>query len=120
MTTQRLTLAASLGLPALLLVLVLALLSSCDKPLTQTEADGKDLYELHCYECHDENQLELKTPPPKLHQLFAKSTLPDGVTPATDDAVRRVIRYGKRTMPASNGLLGDEQIADIVAYLHRK
>jgi mono/diheme cytochrome c family protein len=92
----------------------------CSKPLTQTEADGKDLYEIHCYECHDENQLGLKKVPPKLHDVFSAHFLPDGTTPATDAAVRQVIVYGKRTMPPFNGRLSDDQIADLIAYLHRK
>ena len=102
------------------LLFVCWLLAACNQPLSQTEADGKDLYEVHCFECHDENQLELKKPPPRLHNLFAQAALPDGVTPATDDAVRQVILHGKRTMPAFNGRLDDQQIADLLAYLHRK
>ncbi len=101
-------------------LLLLWMLAACDKPLSQSEADGKDLYEIHCYECHDENQLELKKPPPKLHNLFTQSTLPDGTTPPSDAAIRQVILGGKRTMPAFNGRLTDEQLADIIAYLHRK
>jgi mono/diheme cytochrome c family protein len=95
--------------------------AGCNQPpLTPTESAGKDLYEIHCYECHDENDLGLKKVPPKLHDVFAHKDLPDATTPATDAAVRKVIVYGKRTMPAFNGRLSDEQIADLISYLHRK
>ena len=39
--------------------------AGCNQPpLTPTESAGKDLYEIHCYECHDENDLGLKKVPP--------------------------------------------------------
>jgi len=94
--------------------------TSCTKPLTETEEGGKALYEIHCFECHEENQLGLKKDPPRLHDLFSHRYLPDGTTPATDAAVREVIICGKRTMPAFNGRLTDPQVADLIAYLHRK
>ena len=94
--------------------------TGCSKPLTETEQDGKALYEIHCFECHEENDLGLKKVPPKLHDLFSHQNLPDGTTPATDAAVGQVIVYGKRTMPAFNGRLSDAQIAQLIAYLHRK
>ena len=94
--------------------------TSCSKPLTETEQAGKALYEIHCFECHEENDLGLKKVPPKLHDLFSHQELPDGTTPATDAAVRQVIVYGKRTMPAFNGRLSDAQVAELIAYLHRK
>jgi len=93
--------------------------ASCSKPLTETEQAGKALYEIHCFECHEENDLGLKKAPPKLKGLFSHQSLPDGATPATDAAVRQVIVYGKRTMPAFNGRLSDAQMAELIAYLHR-
>ena len=100
---------------------LLGIAAGCNQPpLSPTESAGKDLYEIHCYECHDENDLGLKKVPPKLHDVFAHKVLPDGTTPATDAAIRQVIIYGKRTMPAFNGRLSDEQIADLISYLHRK
>jgi len=94
--------------------------TSCSKPLTEAQEGGKALYELNCYECHEENQLGLKKVPPKLHRMFSHQYLPDGTTPATDAEVRQVIIYGKRTMPAFNGRMSEAQIADLIAYLHRK
>jgi mono/diheme cytochrome c family protein len=114
----RPVLGLSLGLIAATTLLFWA--TSCSKPLTEPEQAGKALYEIHCFECHDENDLDLKKVPPKLHDLFSHQNLPDGTTPATDAAVRQVIVYGKRTMPAFNGRLSDIQIAELIAYLHRK
>lgn len=114
----RSVLGLSLGLFAGTTLLFWA--TSCSKPLTETEQAGKALYEIHCFECHDENDLGLKKVPPKLYGLFSHQNLPDGTTPATDAAVRQVIVYGKRTMPAFNGRLSDAQVAELIDYLHRK
>ena len=100
--------------------IVLTNLVGCAKPLTESEKIGKELYDIHCSECHEENQLGLKKVPPKLHDVFSHSTLPDGTTPATSEAVRQVIIHGKRTMPAFNGRLTEDQVEDLIAYLHRK
>ena len=49
--------------------------------------------------------------------VFKKHDLPDGL-PATDDHVREVIKMGRRTMPPFNMILDDDQINDLLAYLH--
>jgi len=98
----------------------LSVLPGCSKALSASEKRGESLYTLNCYDCHEENQLGLLKTPPKLHGMFSHHYLPDGTTLVTDESVRQVIIYGKRTMPAFYGRLSDDQIADIIAYLHRK
>ena len=98
----------------------LFLMTSCTKPLTENEQMGRVLYDVNCSECHDIDQSGLIKKPPNLHNLFSRNTLPDGITPATDAAVRQVIINGKRTMPAFNGRLSEEQVTELLAYLHRK
>jgi cytochrome c553 len=95
-------------------------ITSCTKSLPQNEEIGKELYDIQCSQCHDENQPGLKTAPPKLHGIFSQINLPDGATPATDQAVRQVIIDGERTMRAFNGRLSEDQVADLIAYLHKK
>jgi len=92
----------------------------CSKPLTAQEEQGKYLYDLHCAQCHDANALGLKKEPPKLNGLFSHSKMPDGDTPVTDAQVRTIIIQGKRTMPAFNGRLNDDDLSALIAYLHRK
>jgi len=98
----------------------LSYLPGCSKALSASEQRGKAFYSFNCYECHGENQLGLIKTPPKLHGIFFHPYLPDGTTPATDETVRQIIIYGKRTMPAFNGRLSNDQVDDIIAYLHRK
>jgi mono/diheme cytochrome c family protein len=46
-----------------------------------------------------------------------RSKFPSGA-PATDDNVRRVVLAGKGMMPAFAGRFTDEQMSDLLAYLH--
>ena len=49
--------------------------------------------------------------------MFAKKFLNSGA-PATDERVEEVIRKGRRTMPGYAETYTDQQIADVIAYLH--
>jgi mono/diheme cytochrome c family protein len=85
--------------------------------LTAQEAEGKHLYEVRCAHCHRDNDLALKRVPPDLHSVFRRATLPSGA-PATDAEVARVVLAGKGLMPSFAGRFNDEQMADLLAYLH--
>jgi mono/diheme cytochrome c family protein len=96
-----------------------ALLASCHRPpqLTPQQAEGKNLYDIGCAHCHEENDLHLKKVPPDLHGLFTRATLPDGA-PATDAEVERILLSGKGTMPSFAYQMTGEQMHAVVAYLH--
>ena len=94
------------------------LAAGCRAPaLTPAEEEGKHLYEVRCAHCHRDNDLALKKVPPDLHGLFAQSTLPSGA-PATDREVARVVLSGRGMMPAFAGRFTQEQMDDLLAYLH--
>jgi Cytochrome c, mono- and diheme variants len=86
--------------------------------LTPQEAEGKHLYDVRCAHCHEENDLELKKAPPNIHKMFSRAVLLSGA-PATDAEVQRVVNEGKGMMPAFAGRFSDEQMANLLAYLHR-
>ena len=100
-------------------ILFSASMAACSGPLSESELRGKALYSANCYECHEESPPGLKKTPPRLHDIFSRRVLPDGTTPASDASLRHVILYGQRTMPAFNGRLNEQQIGDLIAYLHR-
>jgi mono/diheme cytochrome c family protein len=52
-----------------------------------------------------------------LFALYRKKYLPSGA-PANDDRVAPVIRRGRNMMPAYGNDLSDQQLADLMAYLH--
>jgi mono/diheme cytochrome c family protein len=86
-------------------------------PLTPEEEEGQHLYSVRCAHCHEDNDLALKKTPPDLHGVFSHTTLPSGA-PANDQEVRRVVLNGKGMMPAFTGRFTDEQMADLLVYLH--
>ncbi len=86
--------------------------------LTDQEAAGKHLYDVRCAHCHEDNDLGLKKAPPNLHNLFARASMPSGA-PATDDQVQRVMLEGKGMMPSFAGRFTGQQMADLLAYLHK-
>ena len=88
-------------------------LTGCSSP----GEHGQDLFELHCAECHEMPNPDLKKQPPKLEGLFSSKTLPSGA-PATDDQVRKTIVEGLGTMPPFNGRLSETDVRDLIAYLH--
>ncbi len=72
---------------------------------------------VRCAHCHQDNDLNLKKVPPDLHAVFTQSKLPSGA-PATDAEVIRVVIAGKGMMPSFAGRFTDEQMTDLIAYLH--
>jgi len=102
------------------LMVVLALLASGQASCGQSEAErrGRELFELNCAPCHEAPKLELKKQPPRLEGLFQSKTLPSGAR-ATDEQVRKTIIQGIGTMPAFNQRLSDEDVDEMVKYLHQ-
>lgn len=85
--------------------------------LTPQEAAGQHLYAVRCAHCHEENDLALKPPPPNIHGAMGRAKLPSGV-PATDAEVRQLVLVGKGKMPSFSGRFTEEQMANLLAYLH--
>jgi len=81
-------------------------------------ARGNSLFEMHCGGCHSRRRLDLERVPPDLHGVFDRKFLPSGRS-ATDDLVRSTILTGRSgIMPPFEGSLSDEDIRDIILYLH--
>ena len=101
------------------LLAVAALGAGCrqSNPLTPAQQAGEHLYKVRCAHCHEENDLVLKPPPPPLSGLFDRTFLPSGAR-ATDEQVGRTILNGKGKMPPFQGRFDQEQLDDLVAFLH--
>jgi len=99
---------------------VLTLLSCSPTTTDQTSAAtlrGEELYSEHCAECHEQPHPDLLKQPPNLHGTFGRKTLPSGA-PATDKQVRKTIIEGRGTMPAFDKRLSNEELDELVQYLH--
>lgn len=90
------------------------------RPLTETEARGKQAYVIACMRCHEPFDLQTTQDGPSLRGMFKKPTLPSGA-PATDDQVRDVILHGRGKMrPADPAKLNPEDVDPLIQYLHTR
>jgi mono/diheme cytochrome c family protein len=81
---------------------------------TPEEARGAQVYEAKCARCH----YPTSTKPlhgPGLQALTKLKAMPSGAPP-TDERLTAVILHGRQMMPATP--LTDEQLSDLLAYLH--
>ncbi|HEY1498150.1 MAG TPA: cytochrome c [Acidobacteriaceae bacterium] len=84
--------------------------------LTPQEERGRGVYQQYCASCHYANQAgDLHGP--SLFALYRKKYLPSGA-PANDERVTPVIQRGRNMMPAYGNDLNDQQLQDLLAYLH--
>jgi mono/diheme cytochrome c family protein len=107
-------------------VLLLGLLAACgchrlapSKPLnelTPQEAAGRQVFVSRCSSCHYA-ETEKGMNGPGLEGLFRKPYLHSGMA-ANDAQVTAVIVRGRNMMPALGNTLTDQQLADLMAYLH--
>ncbi|MES2392538.1 MAG: cytochrome c [Acidobacteriota bacterium] len=113
----------NLALYALNSTLYALLLTGCHSvapptPLDQLNAQqthGHQVYDARCSACHYDRQ----TGPlhgPSLLSLYKKPYMPSGA-PANDERVTATIVNGRNMMPRTDGL-SDQDMQDLVAYLH--
>jgi mono/diheme cytochrome c family protein len=103
----------------------LLLLAGCgpklppSKPLSELnpqEMRGYHVYETNCARCHYANS-ERSLHGPGLQGLYKLKYLPSGA-PANDSRVTDVILNGHALMPAFGGKIDQQQLQDLLAYLH--
>lgn len=89
------------------------------KPLSQLtpqEMQGRDVYVQDCASCHHANRTgDLHGP--SLFAMYRKKYLPSGA-PANDARVTDVIQYGRNMMPGFGSQLSQQQLQNLLAYLH--
>ncbi|HLJ40173.1 MAG TPA: cytochrome c [Candidatus Acidoferrales bacterium] len=108
------------------LALLLLLAAGCrTNPSTKTDAQlglntqqaaGRRIYNLRCAGCHKAYSSR-GSQGPGLEHLFRKKYMPSGL-PANDRFVERTIVNGRGMMPAAGYTLSDEELRDLLAYLH--
>ncbi len=105
--------------------LILAVLSACDAEPRKTDAElglnpqqaaGRRVYDARCAECHYAYSTR-NLRGPSLHGLFKKQFMVSGI-PANDDRVTDIIVLGRAKMPAFQNKLTQQQLDDLMAYLH--
>ena len=84
--------------------------------LTHQESAGQRVFVSQCSGCHYANTQQGLNGP-GLEGLFRKPYLPSG-TPANDARVTAVLLRGRNMMPAFGNTLDEQQLRDLLAYLH--
>ena len=100
-------------------------LSACDAEPHKTDAElglnaqqsaGRRVYETRCADCHFA-YIGRGLKGPSLQGLFKKPFMKNGM-PANDDRVTDIILLGRDKMPAFQNKLTQQQLDELMAYLH--
>lgn len=105
-------------------LLLAALLAGCKSippptPLEQLNAQqtrGYRVYQAHCAICHSDRTNKPLTGP-ALRSIFKKEYLSSGAA-ATDERVSATILHGRNMMPAQANVIDQQDLDDLLAYLH--
>lgn len=88
--------------------------SKPESEFTAQEASGQQVYKTYCAKCHYPTSTH-SLHGPGLQALTKVKAMPSGAPP-TDERLMRVILHGRNMMPATQ--LPDDQLQDLLAYLH--
>ncbi len=84
--------------------------------LTPEEQAGHAVFREHCSLCHYD-RVDKPLNGPSLLGMYKKPYLPSGA-PANDERVTNTIVHGRNNMPAQGGRLTQEDLGQLLAYLH--
>lgn len=91
--------------------------SDAELGLTAQQARGRRVYDQYCDRCHAPYSSRSRQGP-SLKRMFRKSYLEDSGLPANDDRVDEIIRTGRDKMPGFSQVLNQQEVNDLLAYLH--
>ena len=84
--------------------------------LNVQQAQGHAVFQAHCAVCHyDRKSGDLHGP--AMIGMFKKPYLPSGA-PANDERVTATILHGRNLMPAMGNTMDQQDLDDLLAYLH--
>ena len=91
--------------------------SDAELGLTSQQAAGRKVYDNYCDRCHEPYSRRDKKGP-SLSGVFKKQYLPISGMPANDDRMSDIVLYGRSKMPGFGQVLNQQQVQDLLAYLH--
>jgi mono/diheme cytochrome c family protein len=107
-------------------LLVVVMLAGCDVERRKSDAElglnpqqaaGRKLYDNYCDRCHNAYSSRGKKGP-SMKGVFKNEYLPLSGLPANNDRVTDIIKYGRSKMEGFGQVMTDEQIKDLIAYMH--
>jgi mono/diheme cytochrome c family protein len=111
---------------ALLALIALTMACGCDVERRKSDAElglnpqqsaGRKIYDSHCDRCHEPYSTRGKKGP-GLKGVFQNKYLSLSGLPANDERVSEIIRLGRKEMPGYSQTLGQQDVQDLLAYLH--
>ncbi len=91
--------------------------SDTELGLNTQQAAGRRLYDQYCDRCHEPYSSRDKKAR-SLQGVFKKQFLPESGMPANDERVGEIIVTGRNMMPAFGQAMSQQQVQDLLAYLH--
>ena len=107
-------------------ILGLLALSGCDAERRKSDAElglnpqqalGRQLYDNYCDRCHEPYSSRGKKGP-SLKGVFKKQYLPLSGLPANEERVGEIVKFGRAKMEGFGQVMTDQQVRDLLAYLH--
>ena len=91
--------------------------SDAELGLNPQQAEGRKLYDNYCDRCHEPYSSRGKKGP-GLKGVFKQQYLSLSGLPANDVRMTDIIKFGRAKMEGFNQVMTDQQIKDLLAYLH--
>jgi mono/diheme cytochrome c family protein len=91
--------------------------SDAELGLNAQQAAGRKIYDEYCYRCHEPYSSRGKKGP-SLKGVFKQQYLEKSGLPANDERVGAIIVSGRGMMPGFGQVLDQQQVQDLLAYLH--
>jgi len=91
-------------------------MSDAELGLNAQQARGRRVYNVYCLNCHPAYSTH-GNKGPGLKSLYTRPYLPSGLT-ATDEHVTQSIVQGRNMMPRFGDSLSQQELQDLIAYLH--
>jgi mono/diheme cytochrome c family protein len=91
--------------------------SDAELGLNPQQVAGRKIYDSYCDRCHEPYSTRGKKGP-GLKGVFQHPYLPISGLPANDERVTDIIRLGRKEMPGYSQTLSQQDIQDLLAYMH--
>jgi len=91
--------------------------SDAELGLNPQQAAGRQLYDNYCDRCHEPYSSRGKKGP-SLKGVFKRQYLSQSGLPANDERMTDIIKYGRAKMEGFGQVMTEQQIKDLLAYLH--
>ncbi len=91
--------------------------SDAELGLNPQQAAGRKLYDNYCDRCHEPYSSRGKKGP-SMKGVFKRQYLELSGLPANDERVTDIIKNGRAKMEGFGQVMNDEQVKDLLAYLH--